>query len=106
MLCRFASLLVVAASLAAGSVAAQPADPAAGRAIAERWCTGCHVIDEGQRRGTDAGPSFFEIAANPSSSDPARLAEFLARPHRVMPGFEFGRRDILDLIAFLATRRR
>lgn len=99
----FAMLLAAPLS---GQALAQPRDPDAGRATAERWCAACHVVSSGQPVGPDAGPPFSELAANPDWSDVERLRLFLARPHRLMPEFVVTRREAADLSAFLSTQRR
>lgn len=104
MVIRFG--LVVAVLVASTTAFAQAPDPAAGRALAERWCAACHVVSAGQARGSDTGPTFADIALNPMWWEPARLGELLARPHRAMPGFAVTQRDAADLAAFLATQRR
>ncbi len=42
--------------------------PVVGSALAERWCTGCHVIERAPRMATDSAPSFPSIAATPSTT--------------------------------------
>jgi mono/diheme cytochrome c family protein len=86
--------------------AAQAPDPAAGRALAERWCAQCHVVAPGQTRGADTAPPFSDVAMNPMWWDAGRLGEYLRRPHPVMPNFSVTGREVLDLAAFLRAQRR
>lgn len=100
------ALLVFVLCTVAHAALAQAPDPAAGRALAERWCVSCHVIGPTQARGTDTGPAFTEIAMNPMWWDETRFAEYLARPHPVMPNFSVTRREVVDLMAFIRAQRR
>ena len=71
-----------------------------GLAAARKWCAGCHVVAEQQRRpATDAAPPFAEIANNPKVSRD-RLRGILIRPHSRMPTGVLTRDDIRDLLAY------
>jgi hypothetical protein len=41
------------------------ANPDNGSTLAQRWCTGCHVVSGDQIKGTDLAPSFASIAERP-----------------------------------------
>ena len=41
------------------------ANPDNGSTLAQRWCTGCHVVSGDQVKGTDLAPSFASIAERP-----------------------------------------
>lgn len=93
-------LLVVALiwlSLAANAWAA--GDAGAGKALAERWCSGCHAVGAA---GTDAAPPFTEIAKRPARPDEFFYA-WLADPHPPMPRLDLSRQDIANLIAYLRS---
>lgn len=96
----FASLAAFAAPLAA-----QPADPVAGKATAERWCAQCHVVGPAQAKATDTAPPFRLIARKPQWQDEKKLIEHLARPHPVMPNFSLTHAEVEDLMAYIATLR-
>jgi mono/diheme cytochrome c family protein len=96
-------LLLIALSMPA--LAAGPADaagtPAAGRAIADRWCSNCHVVGPGSPGG-DAAPPFATIAADPGLT-PERIRGWLSASHTRMPDFGLTPHEIDDLNAYLAS---
>lgn len=79
---------------------AAASDPTNGQKIAERWCTGCHVVNGGRVGGTDATPPLAKIARNPLAT-PTRLASFLALPHGGMAGMSFSQQEIRDLVSYM-----
>jgi mono/diheme cytochrome c family protein len=92
--------------LFAAALSAQPAeaaDTAAGRALAERWCTGCHLV-EGMAKGSDAAPTFSAIA-NRRDRTETEMEAWLTDPHPVMPDLKLSRTQIDDLIAFIESLR-
>src|SRR4029077_2867172 len=74
--------------LAALSQLPEPAlaqGPEVGRALAERWCSSCHIIDRAPATATANGlPSFPAIAAKPSTTKQS-LDQFLSSEHTRMP---------------------
>ncbi|ESR23406.1 c-type cytochrome [Lutibaculum baratangense] len=95
----------VLAGVVAGSVGAQArGDARAGEEIANRWCATCHIVSEGQERGSAAVPTFMEIAAR-SEGDLAWLDGFLADPHPMMPDMSLTRQEIQDLVSYIASLR-
>lgn len=89
-----ALLLVVSAS--AGMAAT--ADPVAGRHIADRWCSSCHVV--AGRGGTDATPTLESIAKDPRRG-PDWVRGWLNDPHPPMPNLTLTRAEIDDVVAYL-----
>lgn len=79
-----------------------PADVANGRAIAERWCSACHVVSATQQRAQDSTPTFASIARRGDLND-ERLTGFLTDPHPQMPNLSLSRRDMVDLIGYIRT---
>jgi mono/diheme cytochrome c family protein len=82
-------------------------DAAAGRALAERNCQGCHAIGATGESPVVAAPSFREMVKR---WPPEYLAESLAEGIEVghsgqvdMPNFSFEPKQIDDLIAYLNT---
>jgi mono/diheme cytochrome c family protein len=98
---------VAAAAVGAGLGLPERCDAAgdaiAGRAIAERWCAGCHLID-GAAETSDAAVPLAAIARRPRY-DLNALAAFLTAPHGGMPDLSLTQREIEDLIAFIETLR-
>lgn len=94
---------VVGAGLAVPARCDTAGDPIAGRAIAERWCAGCHLID-GAVETSDAAVPLAALARRPRY-DADALAAFLTVPHGGMPDLSLTQQEIADLIAFIETLR-
>ena len=95
-----ASLL--ASALVAGGNAAEQVGVPHGRAIAETWCSACHLVSSGQAHANADVPTFSSIAQRlPGDAD--ILAAFIANPHPPMPTLNLTRQDIQDLLAYIAT---
>ena len=99
-------IMVVATGvcLATGSAQAQTAgDAVRGLALAESWCSRCHIIDErGAGTTVDPAPPFPLIANDPKKT-PAYLQRWLSTAHPQMPNFDLGRREMVDLIAYIKS---
>ena len=76
------------------------ADSVNGARLAERLCSSCHVPGTATKTGTDAGPPFAQIAADPDLTE-QRLRGWLANPHPPMPNPNLTRAEIEDLIAHI-----
>lgn len=85
---------------------ARAADAAAGRALAERLCSGCHVIAPDATRGTADAPTFPSIAAREGQITGASLAFGLLQPHPQMPQVALTRAQAADLAAYFASLKR
>jgi len=97
--------IVVLGLLGAGTAAAQPAAPAAGRALAVELCSNCHLVP-GLERGPvpDGVPGFAAIARR--WSDARALADrLLAPPHPDMPPPPLGNRQRAELAAWILSLR-
>ncbi len=92
---RPALLAALGAVLPLAVQAADP-DPERGRALAQRWCVSCHVVDE-DGSGADAGPAFASMG---DRSD-AQLRGWLSAPHPAMPHLDLSGPDIDDLAAYI-----
>jgi mono/diheme cytochrome c family protein len=103
---RLSSLLVVLILGAAYPTAwaAEYGDAKAGRALAERWCSGCHIAAPGQG-DSDAVPSLTGLANNPAKS-PAKLKTWLMAPHPPMPDLHLSRQAIADIVAYIESLKR
>ena len=97
----------VVATLLLPPAALAQADQEAGRALAQRWCSGCHITARGAAGAvSDAAPPFTAIAGNPD-----RTAEWLLRrvavdPHPVMPNLDLTLQQARDLNAYLDSLAR
>lgn len=78
--------------------------PNEGRDIATRWCAPCHRVSADQPVANADIPTFAAIAAR-SADNYAWLAPFLADPHPPMPNFSLTRKEIADLVAYIASLR-
>jgi mono/diheme cytochrome c family protein len=81
---------------------ASAADASAGKALAERWCSSCHVVNQGQKSATDQAPPFASIARMPNFGA-AMLTYLLLKPHPNMPRLELSRTEAADLAEYIAT---
>jgi mono/diheme cytochrome c family protein len=80
------------------------ADQLRGRAIAQRWCSECHVVTPGQVRGSDTVPTFAEIGVS-ERFDERSLSAFVAAPHHSrMPNLSLTRTEIADLVAYIRAK--
>lgn len=100
MLARFL-LVAGCAFLAQGSAFA--ADANQGKTIAERWCSGCHLVAHEQKTApTDQAPPFASLAGRPDFSA-GKLALLLLAPHPNMPKLALSRSEVTDLADYILT---
>lgn len=99
-----ACALAVLLASATGVLAQPRPDPAAGRAIALRWCSACHLATPDQRTATAGVPPFAEIARRHAGAT-GMLEGFLADPHPPMPDLSLTRQEIRDLVAYIGSLR-
>jgi mono/diheme cytochrome c family protein len=97
----FVALLALANAFAV-SGEALAADPAEGRALAERWCAQCHAVAADQPAAADAAPTFPELARARSDE---QLAGWMAAPHPPMPDPGLSRAQTAALTAWIASLR-
>jgi mono/diheme cytochrome c family protein len=107
-LCGVVSSVFVAtlALLPISAFAQAPAQaPEAGRALAERWCASCHIIDRAPAAATASGlPSFPAIAAKATTTKQS-LDLFLSSEHTRMPDFSLGRYERNALADYILSLR-
>lgn len=98
-----AAALVAALALPALSVPAGAAGRAEeGQAIAERWCSSCHQVNDQPATVTTEAPPFASIAMKyPGEEGALALQAFLADPHPRMPDMSLTRQEIRDLVAYI-----
>ena len=94
-------VLCLSAAMLLGAGPAAAADAAAGAALAERWCTGCHVT-ETAAKGTDAAPTFRSVADRADLKD-EEIEAWLSDPHPIMPDLKLTRAQIEDLTAYIRS---
>jgi mono/diheme cytochrome c family protein len=95
-------LLIASATPAAAQMAG---DPDAGRALAQTWCSNCHVVTATQAQGASTGAPSFRTIANDKSVTPMALSAFLQTPHHRMPDLHLSREEIDDVSAYILSLR-
>jgi mono/diheme cytochrome c family protein len=99
-------LSLFAVCLVLGPATARAADADHGKAIAERWCSGCHLVQHEQKTaGTDQAPPFVTIGKTPDF-DAGRLALMLLKPHPNMPKLSLSRSEVADLAEYIRAMSR
>lgn len=91
----------------AGAQAPVPGVPSAetGKALAQRLCSNCHVVQSDSTAGVPAGlPTMRSIARRPGQTG-ARIKEMLIAPPHQMPDMQLTLQEIEDLLAFLQSLR-
>jgi len=98
---KFIAIVTIWLALGIGQVQAQGGDAAIGGQLAQRWCTGCHVI---------AGSGYSQAGAPAlppkSARDQKWLRAWLASPHPPMPDPQLSRPEIDDIVAYLDSLPR
>jgi mono/diheme cytochrome c family protein len=78
-------------------------DAAEGKAVAERWCASCHLVEREQKSATtDQAPPFASIAKMPEFGA-NKLALLLLQPHPNMPKLSLSRAEVTSLADYIAT---
>ena len=105
---HIASALTLPAALLAialPATAQEIGDTAAGRQLAETWCSTCHVVGPSVTRGASNGAPPFAAVAQMKSTTPMSLHAFLQTPHARMPDLHLTRDQIDDLSAYILSLR-
>ncbi|MBS0561282.1 MAG: cytochrome c [Proteobacteria bacterium] len=80
-------------------------DPAAGRTLAEGWCSACHVVTPDQHGASSNGAPPFAVIARMKWATPTSLRVFLQTPHNRMPDLHLTRGEIADVSAYILSLR-
>ncbi len=80
---------------------AYAADPENGATLAAEWCSSCHATGS-ENGGTDVGPAWTAIAADPEKDDDF-LTGVLTAPHWPMENIALTHQQIGDLIVYIRT---
>jgi cytochrome c len=107
-LARTAIPLLMAVPLAAwthDANAQQDGDVAAGRKLAETWCSSCHVVGPSTVHGTSNGVPTFVAVAGMKATTAMSLRVFLQTPHAQMPDLHLSRNEIDDLATYILSLR-
>ena len=95
------SLLGAPAAAFAGGVTSKP-DPANGKALAERLCTNCHIVNADQQQAIADIPSFKEIGSRPGQTEGTIMA-FIVLPKHPMPQIPLTKSELADLSAYILS---
>lgn len=99
-----ATTLLLASAAAGAPVPGQP-DPQAGKGLAEKLCTNCHLIGSAQQEHAVADvPSFHEIANRQGQTTGAIVAHIIL-PKHPMPQIPLTKGELADLAAYIMTLR-
>ena len=79
-----------------------PGDPAAGARLAHEVCAVCHLVSDDQTSDPEVGPSFFEVADHPATTE-LSLRAFLQTPHATMPNLMLTPEETDDIISYILT---
>jgi mono/diheme cytochrome c family protein len=102
---RFCAVTIfLIAGFSAGLTQARANDPALGRTIAQKWCSGCHLVEPGGKT-IDAAPS-FEMLANTADYTDSRLRGWLFAPHPPMPQIALTDVQTDAIIAYIRSLKR
>lgn len=94
------ALLCFAATVEA---AGDTVDASAGRALAERWCSGCHDVRPAGRLSPNRfAPTFSELAALPGFSEMS-VRVMLRSEHLTMPQIKFTAEQMDDIVGYLIS---
>lgn len=90
-----------------GICAEEQPEPSAekGHALAEKLCSGCHVIEPDASATVPAGVPPFRTIANRPGQTAERIMNVLIQPHVPMPDMHLSREEMLDIVAYLETLR-
>jgi len=102
---RLLAYCVTLMVLACANEIALAANPDNGSTLAQRWCTGCHVVSGDQIKGADIAPSFASIAERPDFNA-EKVTSFLLEPHPKMSNMALSPEEAKDIGAFIAEQRR
>jgi mono/diheme cytochrome c family protein len=80
------------------------ADASQGKALANRWCAGCHLVERGAAGAQGRAPPFTYLARTPEF-DENKLAFLLLQPHPNMPDVALSRSEVADMADYIATLR-
>jgi mono/diheme cytochrome c family protein len=99
-----AAAAALTALTAVSGHAAEKADPAHGRALAEARCASCHAVGEEGASPLPEAPPFRTFKEKwPLESLAESLAEGIVTGHSEMPEFVFKPDEIRDFLAYLGT---
>jgi cytochrome c len=101
-----AGLWVAGLALSGSALAQIHPDAKTGKALAEKLCSGCHIVgDEAANAPVPADVPSFKAIANKAGQTAETIAGRIVVPHPPMPQIEVTRLEIGDLAAYILTLR-
>jgi cytochrome c len=97
--------LVAAAWVGAWAEDAPVPSPERGHALAQRFCNGCHLVDDNASVTVPVGVPTFRAIANQPGQTGQRIMNVLIKPHPPMPDIHLSNNEIVDIISYLETLR-
>lgn len=79
--------------------------PDKGALFADRFCSNCHLMDDGSGNAVPAGIPTFRGIANKPGQTGMHIVGVLMAPHPPMPNINLSREEIGDIIAYLQGLR-
>jgi mono/diheme cytochrome c family protein len=100
----------IATTVACGLMVAGPAsaqmstaDAKRGRELAEKLCTGCHIVAPNSAKTANPDVPTFPSIARRSGTTAERLAGRIIVPHPAMPNTQLTVAEIRDIVAYILT---
>ena len=94
---------LAALAVALPAAAQERGDPAAGRELASKLCSSCHIVST-EAVGSDVAPPFPVIAKDPELTFTERQA-WLSPMHPILPNLALTPKQIADINAYLDSLR-
>lgn len=76
-----------------------------GKALAQKLCVNCHIVDAGASGTAPVGPPPFPVIANRPGQTAERVRGMLIQPHPPMPDIHLTNEEINDIVAYLDSLR-
>jgi cytochrome c len=76
-----------------------------GHALAQRFCNGCHLVDDDASVTVPVGVPTFRAIANLPGQTGQRIMNVLIKPHPPMPDIHLSNNEIQDVVSYLETLR-
>lgn len=99
------ALIAIRLHGAGGQARAENGSAAAGRHMAQAWCTECHSVERSTARTGKIAPDFTAIAQRRATTA-LSLRVFLQSEHKTMPNFVIEPGDAADIVAYILSLRR
>ncbi len=105
LLAALAAAAIWAVSIAQAQAAGDQMDTAAGRSLAQTWCSSCHNVEPSVRAQslTAGGPPDFGVIATAPTTTELGLKAFLQTPHARMPDFQLSRNHVDQLTQYILS---